>query len=191
MVKPYFEQMGLPLIVADSGDQPFSTGRSYNAGIAMAPDDWEVAVMLNTDTFAPLDVIQRGIDHARETGRITLPHNRTYLMKKSCYTPPDILTEKDARRAQKDTVARRSPAGVVCIPREVWDRVGGYDPAFIMWGYEDAAFLRAAGEYDRLEGPLYHYWHPAAPNGSLDFAHKQHWREVYWGKPAAVEHMVG
>jgi GT2 family glycosyltransferase len=52
-----------------------------------------------------------------------------------------------------------SPSGCFITPRDVWDRVGGYDERFTGWSHEDAAFLLAAGVIDRLSGPMYHFWH--------------------------------
>jgi predicted glycosyltransferase involved in capsule biosynthesis len=56
-------------------------------------------------------------------------------------------------------------AGLLVLSREAWEKVGGYDEAFIGWGYEDNAFQasldRRVGHFDRVDGFVVHLWHPA------------------------------
>lgn len=58
-------------------------------------------------------------------------------------------------------------AGVNIVPREAYEKVGGYDERFVGWGFEDNAFRLKMdnewGEHCRSEqGNAYHLWHPIA-----------------------------
>ena len=52
---------------------------------------------------------------------------------------------------------------LMAIRRDAWY---GYDERFIGWGFEDVAFqismTTLIGEQSRIEGNLYHLWHPLA-----------------------------
>lgn len=186
-VRFHYSSMGFEMFEGDSGSQPFSTAQSYNRAAETA-GDWDVGIFINTDCVVPPESLRAGLEQAATSGRIVLPHDRTYLLKRG-YTPlPWELTPKLGRLHTEDVVTRKSPAGVVIIPRPLWDRLGGYDEHFVVWGWEDKALLQAAGEFDRLPGPLYHYWHPKRTD-RRDSATYEYWRENYWGKPVA-EHLI-
>lgn len=75
-------------------------------------------------------------------------------------------------------IAGIAPAGCIIMPRPVWDRIGGYDERFQHWGFEDAALLRKIGSFDRLAGPLYHYWHTKRRDTG-DPVERRIWAEEY------------
>lgn len=164
LVRPYYEQLGWPMFVGDSGNDPFSTAQSYNVASEMA-GDWDTAFIINTDCVIPLENAVRGMEHAEATERLTLPHDDFHELAAGHFPePPPGHGWRYHRRRDKAYVGRRrAPAGAIAMPRTVWDRVGGYDNRFIHWGWEDTALLRAVGEFDRLPGIMYHYWHPRRP----------------------------
>lgn len=59
--------------------------------------------------------------------------------------------------------------GCAITRRECFEQVGGYDPKFVGWGYEDCAaelIYDAHFEPDRrVQGDLVHFWHPDAGGG--------------------------
>lgn len=55
-------------------------------------------------------------------------------------------------------------AGLLMVTRSAFNQVGGYDPRFRGWGYEDNAFRAAldihVGPHQRTEHYALHLWHP-------------------------------
>jgi hypothetical protein len=167
IVRRHYGLVGLPVFIGDSGADRFSPGASRNVA-ARDAGDWDVAVIVDADCVMPMWNINRGIVHAVGTGRVTLPWDSFFSMTEEGHGKGydknipigHCLAE---REWQSHSIGCErplySPGGNVIVPRDVWDRVGGYDERFEGWGFEDAAFLIAAGEFDRLSGPLYHFWH--------------------------------
>lgn len=64
-------------------------------------------------------------------------------------------------------------AGVNIVPREAYEKVGGYDERFVGWGHEDVAFRikldHEWGHHHRQEaGNAYHFWHPINKNETFN-----------------------
>lgn len=167
IVQAHYAQSGRALFMADSPGDLFSISGARNAA-ALAAGDWDVVAFEDPDRVAPLENLQRGFVHAFATGRVTLAYDHYYSMSPAGHelgldaVVPigDNERERAWQEASYDQAALYCPGGLTIVPRAVWDRVGGFDERFIGWGYEDAAFLIAAGEFDRLSGPAYHFWHP-------------------------------
>jgi hypothetical protein len=55
-------------------------------------------------------------------------------------------------------------SGLVCVPREAFELVGGYDERWTNWGGDDVAFACTVstlwGEVTRIDGAAKHLWHP-------------------------------
>ncbi len=78
--------------------------------------------------------------------------------------------------------------GCAITQRACFEQVGGYDPKFVGWGYEDcAAELIFAAHFEsdrRVQGDLIHFWHPGAGgeaserrNRDLYYRLYEPWRE--------------
>jgi len=188
IVRPYYEQTGWPMYLGDSGSKPFAVGQSCNRAAAAA-GDWDVAIIINTDCIIPLENLQAGVWHALRTGNLTLPHDDFKAMQRNRFPVPPIDRSWRYYIIPWYSGGRKMPAGVVIMPRSVWDRIGGYDERFVQWGYEDSALLISAGAYDRLPGVMYHYFHTMR----TDKAHqpsRELWHAEYWGRPQPIETLV-
>lgn len=55
-------------------------------------------------------------------------------------------------------------SGCLAIGRPLWDAINGFDRRFDGWGFEDLAFMHAAGTLGELTrapgGECWHLWHP-------------------------------
>ena len=171
LVHEYYKGLGLPIYTADTEGDPFSAGRARNAAARQA-EPWDVVVFIDADCVMPLPNVVRGIEHAVSTRRITLPWDSFYSMTKIGHdlgfdqqVPFRLSDHSLVRHWEESSIPCAkpvySPGGNMVVPRKVWDKVGGFDERFSGWGFEDAAILISAGKFDRLSGPLYHFWHPA------------------------------
>ena len=167
LVYGHLAGLGMPIYVGDSGQEPFSPGSSRNVA-ARDAGDWDVAIFMDADCVIPSPNISRGVLWAMETGRVTLPWDEFYSMTREGHglgLDGGIPIGQSLHEAewQANSIGCEkplySPGGNIIVPRAVWDRVGGYDERFNGWGFEDAAFLIRAEAFDRLSGPLYHFWH--------------------------------
>lgn len=157
----------LEVIVADDAGTPFNRGRALNAGVAQSRG--EVLVLADADLVVPLDAIDSAVWTAAAVGYV-VPFTEVAFLDEDLTA--DVLngdaTAPDAAEAAADVFARRSTGGCNVITRDHFDAVGGFDPRFAGWGFEDAAFDTAVST---LVGPGYwppesvravHLWHPTA-----------------------------
>jgi len=167
LVRDYYWDLGLRVFVSDSPKETFSAGDARNAAVKLA-GYWDIAVFIDADCVMPLQNVQRGIDHAEQTQRIVLTWDEFYSMsleghKLGYDSEVPIGNHGLEERWKANSLGCQrpvySPGGNIIVPRSVWERVGGFDERFEGWGFEDATLLIAAGELDRLSGPLYHFWH--------------------------------
>jgi hypothetical protein len=166
IVRAHYQASGLPVVVGDSEPgQPFSRAAARNRAAESAGDDWDVAAFIDADTLIDHRALLRGILTADARGQLILPFTRYW------HGSPDGRLPAAPELHQA--------GGVVCIPRRVWDIVGGYDERFSRWGAEDSAILWAAGTLARtesepgadvLDGDVYHLWHPRPVADVVGFA---------------------
>ncbi|OBY33476.1 galactosyltransferase-related protein [Mycolicibacter kumamotonensis] len=132
------------------------------------PDDWDVAVIADADTWVPSHQLDDAVILARRTGRLAFAFTSVIELSEH-YTKR--LVETNGDRVWPDvervrTAEIETQSSMLVVPRKLWDRVGGFDERFIGWGCEDNAFAHAAtilgGSPLRIEGAAFHLWHPSA-----------------------------
>ena len=87
-------------------------------------------------------------------------------------TDEDVEWEQDVAYAH----------GCAVIRRDCFDKVGGYDPRFEGWGYEDCALEKitdALWSDRRVAGDLYHLWHPGGWNFADELRNSKLYHERY------------
>ncbi len=156
--REWWAQLGVPIVPGDTPG-PFNRSAARNAA-ARAAGAWDMAVLCDADTIVrDFTVVRQAIAHAASTGRMVLPHNRTIRMSRTS----TLYTLSGRPRWEVERVVHNSPLGVMVVPRQAWDTVGGFDERLTGWGGEDSAFLYAARTLvglDRLPGEIWHLWHP-------------------------------
>lgn len=149
------------MVAADGGTQEhFSRSVALNAAAANA-GDWDLAVIADADTIPVLNQLLAAIQVARATCRLTVAHSEWVNVE------PDelarFLTLGAVPHRTDRTIVSLGASSMLAIPRELWDRAGGFDETFRGWGYEDRAFFRVceilAGGVERIHGPVYHLGH--------------------------------
>jgi hypothetical protein len=169
------QRPGWEIVEGEHADGPFNRSAAINA--AAATGDWDIAVILDSDTILDADLVERGIERAAETGRLTLPFKVRNLLSR----PGTMEVLRGAGGSWDRFVgARQTPddayefiSSCQIVPRALWDDVGGFDERFEGWGGEDDAFHAAcvalSGQdprEDRLDGACWHLWHPISPHAS-------------------------
>ena len=142
-----------------------------SAAINLASDaagPWDIAFVMDTDVI----VNEEGMLKCLETamgGGLAIPHSvRVDLTQRGTSI---VLNGSRSSWVRPGMVAKRWTDSVslcVAVPRLLWDKLGGFDPNFVGWGYEDSAFIAAC---DRMGVPLtihdteaFHLWHARSDN---------------------------
>lgn len=153
--------------------------RSAARNQAFRQSKGDVLVIADADTACNrLNVIESlfMIEHGTPW---VIAHDRYYsLTKEHTKTLTDGRSDVQLVAPQPheyDWVMRaKSISGVLVMPREAWETVGGYNEEYKKWGYEDNDFAlrvdREWGMHERVKGAMQHLWHP---RGDADFSHDQ------------------
>jgi hypothetical protein len=160
MVRAFWEASGYPLFVGGSTQEgPFSRAAARNEAARLA-GDWDVAIVADADCLLELASVGNAVTRARAGHGLILPYR--HFLKLGQAQTQRILGGHRLPRTGHDR--RTLPVGgCLVVPRAVWDRVGGYDERFAGWGYEDTSFWAAAGGAERVDGVMWHLWHPTDP----------------------------
>lgn len=145
------------------GEGDFSRAKGINAA-AEAAGDWDVAIIADADTIVPDERLDRAVEWVRRTGRVMLPFDRLRMLNvgqsETLMRTGQIPAETLPTRERPMDLAVSS---LIVTPREVWDAVGGFDEAFVGYGWEDRAFMYAVNlhrPFKRMSGSAWHLWHP-------------------------------
>ena len=159
----------MPIIEGHHTDGLFNRSAAINTASRLA-GDWDVAVIIDSDVICNPDRVRQGIDLALATGKLVLPHNvRKDLSPRGSREVMAGYTgnwDRHVRKTYSEDNGHPSVSSVVIVPRSAWDAIGGFDEQFRGWGYEDTAFAAAAQTFvgiERLDGEVWHFWHPTNP----------------------------
>ena len=176
--------------------------RARNQGTVRASGDW--IAYLDNDVFVPPGWLERALYHGNvdpRVGAIALVANRASKLQQVEYEGGDdaaaieaFAEELHGRNARCGIDADLFTSLAVLLRREVVDRVGGFDPTFSPWGFEDddlALRVRLAGWKNRvaLDTFVYHAPYPDAAKHERHSAHlAANWERFVrkWGRPGPI-----
>ncbi|MEO7665519.1 MAG: hypothetical protein ABIU97_00620 [Dehalococcoidia bacterium] len=151
---------------------PFNRAAAINTAAELADADgrWDVAVVLDSDVFVPIPNVRKAIKSAA-AGKVTWAHRRWRGISESdtarLIKDPDGFGPVPAQGRDMDLIVEKTTpiswSCCVAIPRATFDDMGGFDERFSGWGFEDGAWsalARGLYAWDRIEGDIYHWWHP-------------------------------
>ena len=126
------------LVEGHHDEGPFNRSAAINAA-SDAAGDWDAAVIIDSDVLADPTAVRHAVDYAVATDAPALAyHERAMLTANG--------TEKVLRgfSGSWDRLAPKrihdACSSAVVVSRPLWDAVGGFDEAFVGWGWEDVAF---------------------------------------------------
>lgn len=160
IVRPHLEAMGYPVILGDRAG-PWSRAAAINQAAAAA-GRWRVAIIADADTVVEPPVIREAVELARRTGGGVRPHDHLWRLTRQGSA---VLKKHGPIAIHSRLTSGVAPGGgVLVVSRAAWDRIGGFNEAYVGWGHEDSAVsleLVAKASWDRLPGNAWHLWHPA------------------------------
>lgn len=152
-------------VVVGGCDDEWSKGGAVEAAYQRANGD--ALVLADADSFIDAAVLVESVELLADHQWV-VPHTRVRRLTRKA-----TRAVLDGAKPHPHQLARSAYVGVVgggitVLRRSAYETVGGIDPRFEGWGGEDISFGWAletlVGEPRRLDGDLYHLWHPhAAP----------------------------
>lgn len=155
-------------VIVAGCDPPWSKGRAVTT--ARAQTDADVLVVADADSFVNSRRLGEAVARARvapwvipfETVRRLNSAVTQDLLSWSSEHPVAVPPIPDGRLDRPEYLGIRG-GGIVVARADVYDAVP-LDPRFEGWGGEDLSWGRAldtiVGQGDRLDGALWHLWHP-------------------------------
>lgn len=149
---------GVPVVLADSGHQPFSRGPSLNSGVAQSTA--RILVVCDGDTLVEAAPLRAAVE-AVQDGEVHLPFTRCRMLTHEATQM--VLDGGNANHAAYEREWPNSTGGVCVLTRSTWETFGGWDERFVGWGFEDIAWWCVAstlGTWHQHDGVIRHLWHP-------------------------------
>lgn len=153
----------------------------------------DYVVVLDADTIFNPVVLTAGLLALREGAPWVLPYDTYFRTDKD--SADRILSSSFGIVLKKDdysythvfehppTIYNEVVSGLMLVSRGGWQEVGGFNEDFRGWGYEDRGWQAAAdvilGPYERLQGSIYHLWHPESHETTEGQPHFQENRSLY------------
>lgn len=166
----------------DDDTRVFSRARACNNG---ANDATEGILIINdADTLCPPNCVREAVALATAEPGLVRAYTRYRRLSQSATasvtTYKEALAATDAMIEWQQDVAYAHGCAVTRV--ECWHKVGGYDPRFEGWGYEDCAaelIFNAHWPDRRVAGDLIHLWHPGGWNFDDEHRNSKLYHERY------------
>jgi hypothetical protein len=186
------------ICVGESG-QPFNRGMAINDAASKATGN--VFYISDADCFVYPEQAIECVKLASEAPGAVIAGTRWLALERAITW--EIRTgQHDVRFASEPPAwceVQGTVSGCLAISREGFETVGGFPREFAGWGGEDCAFwyktetFLATGR--RLEGDLYHLWHPTARDETSDHFRVNMARQDQYGqanlKPERMKELIG
>jgi hypothetical protein len=161
----YWVHQPYELVVGEHLSGPFNRSEAINQA---ADRPWDVAVIADADTWVPAKQLHHAIELAEQSRRLVAAFNAVVELSQPC--TENILIGRTSLAGSFEATKVRTrdletQSSMLVIHRDLWDRVGGFDPRFSGWGCEDNSFWKACDLHagtEHVSGNAYHLWHSPA-----------------------------
>lgn len=156
-----------PIVEGHHTEGLFNRSLAVNAA-ATSAGRWDVAVIIDSDVLCNKRAVETAVDMARAMKVMVVAfHQRLHLNKDTTARVLGGFRGSWESAGMIERVYDDQWSSCVVVPRTLWDDVGGFDPQFVGWGYEDDAFRWACETIAdkpmlRVSGKLWHLWHEAS-----------------------------
>lgn len=201
-VRTWYTEHGWQVIVeAGESDETFTRASAINAAIRRCGA--AVIIQADPDNLVSAGALHAAVGLAAGWPGIVLPHDR-WLRLTPAATDDVLSGRRKVSEMGPDDCELTGPnasGGVVVFSYSTWQRAGGFDERFGLWGGDDAAFAYAAEAYcgppRRIIGDVTHLWHPILPQAQIgspgyvaQFAILAEYRDAAASGPEAVRALV-
>lgn len=171
------------ICVGRNFEHPFNRGAARND--AFDQSTGTVLIIADADTVPTAQGVKEAIAEVVSTKcwsfpydkeryyNLTEEHTATVLLVPPSDTPQTKFPFEPGEGQYDHKIT--SWAGCLVLPREAWEKVGGYDTRFKGWGYEDNAFYLKLdslwGPHRRQDSYCCHLWHPVSKENSFENPH--------------------
>jgi hypothetical protein len=162
----FLAKLNWPIVVGDGDGETFSRSAAINDAAKRA-GAWDLALIGDADTVQDEDAARRGMARAAEVG-MAIPWSHRWKLSahgtdKLVRRGMGAVTHSD--RDLRDRTSFDGGGATVCVSREAFDAVGGFDTRFASYGNEDHGFrasietLCIGNGSPREHGLVFHMWH--------------------------------
>jgi hypothetical protein len=148
---------GSPILLADSGHEPFNRAASRNLGVSRAEPN-EIVVVCDADTLPDSQGLSRAVP-AAYNNRLHYPFAVVNYLTEAGTAM--VLAGRQPDPLHIEFSLPSAQGGVMVMRASAWL---GMDERFTGWGYEDNAFYAKAsktiGQPVHHAGVAWHLWHP-------------------------------
>lgn len=156
---------GFEVVEGHHVEGQFNRSAALNAAARLA-GNWDVAVILDSDTITPVGQIRDAIHSAATSGKVSFAFERYRALNEA---GTRRIVDEGFDGSWEPYVTQTIPmtgSSCLAVRRDLWEEVQGFDERFQGWGWEDVAFSWACqtlgGGMVRIPGDCWHLWHPAA-----------------------------
>ncbi|MCA9034571.1 MAG: hypothetical protein KDA91_05545 [Planctomycetaceae bacterium] len=152
---------------ATSADMPFNRSWALNAGAVNARG--RVVVLHDGDYVVPTHFAKEVSQ--RVAGNVQSARLARLIFYFDQSTSEQIQQSHSLAKVRSVSRIVQNNPTPMALTKEAYLAIGGHDESFYGWGGEDNEFLDRARTLNHCEGaflPVFHLWHPEAPNRSGD-----------------------
>lgn len=155
-----------PIIEGTHDHGPFNRSAAINRAAEQA-GDWDVALIVDSDSFTHPTQALDAAETAHRTGQVTFAYDRFCYLDRAM--SDRVMSGYTGNWwAGVEWTMTGTCSSLLAVPRGPWDQMGGADEGFVGWGGEDVAIslmLQTFGRgMNRIHGDVWHLWHAPAPH---------------------------